>query len=73
MPRGRKKKEPLTIEQQIEKINAEIQELNEQIKGKKEILKDLEKQKKEEMLSTLADAVEKSGMSVEEVLEMLKN
>lgn len=73
MPRGRKKKENLTIEQQIEKINAEIQELNEQIKGKKEILKDLEKQKKDEMLSTLADAVEKSGMSVEEVLEMLKN
>ena len=73
MPRGRKKKEALTIDQQIEKVNAEIQELNDQIKGKKEILKDLEKQKKEEMLSTLADAVEKSGMSVEEVLEMLKN
>jgi len=73
MPRGRKKKENLTIDQQIEKINAEIQELNEQIKGKKEILKDLEKQKKDEMLSTLADALAKSGKSVEEVLDMLQD
>lgn len=73
MPRGHKKKENLTIDQQIEKINAEIQELNEQIKGKKEILKDLEKQKKDEMLSTLADALAKSGKSVEEVLDMLQD
>lgn len=73
MPRGRKKKENLTIEQQIEKINAEIQELNEQIKVKKTAIKDLEKQRKKEMLSTLVDAVEKSGKSVEEVLEMLKD
>lgn len=73
MPRGRKKKENLTIDQQIEKINAEIQELNEQIKVKKATLKDLEKQKKEETLSTLVDAMKKSGKSIEEVLEMLKD
>ena len=73
MPRGRKKKESLTIDQQIEKINAEIQELNDQIKEKKAVLKDLEKQKKEESFSTLVDAVKKSGKSIEEVLEMLKD
>ena len=73
MPRGRKKKESLTIDQQIEKVNTEIQELNDQIKEKKAVLKDLEKQKKEGTLSTLVDAVKKSGKSIEEVLEMLKD
>ena len=73
MPRGRKKKVELTIDQQIEKVNFEIKELNEQIKEKKEVLKDLERQKKEETLSSLADALEKSGKTVEEVLEMLKD
>ena len=62
MPRGRKKKVELTIDQQIEKVNFEIKELNEQIK-----------EKKEKTLSSLADALEKSGKTVEEVLEMLKD
>ena len=45
MPRGRKKKVELTIDQQIEKVNFEIKELNEQIKEKKEIWKGKRKRK----------------------------
>ena len=72
MPRGRKKKENLTIDQRIEQINDEIGELNATLKAKKAELKRLEKEKSSENLKLLADAVAESGMSVTEVLELLK-
>lgn len=73
MPRGRKKKAELTIDQRIEQIEAEIQELNEAVKAKKAELKALLKEKETEDMKTLLAAFEKSGKTVDEVLEMLKN
>ena len=73
MPRGRKKKTELTIDQRIEQIEAEIQELNETVKEKKAKLKALLKEKEAENMKTLLAAFEKSGKTVDEVLEMLKN
>ena len=72
MPRGRKKKE-LSIDEQIMKIDLDIKELNDALKNKKVERKKLEKQKEEESISILAEAVEKSGMTVQEVIEMLKS
>lgn len=73
MPRGRKKKVDLTIDQRIEQVEAEIQELSETIKEKKAELKDLLKEKETEKIKTLMTAFKDSGKTVEEVLELLKN
>ena len=72
MPRGRKKKESLTIDQQIEKVTAEITELMGQVKEKKAELKNLEAAKKSQMLAALSKAIRESGKSAEEVLEILR-
>lgn len=73
MPRGRKKKEILTVDQKIMKVEGEIQELNEALKAKKAELKALQKEKESEDKKVLLDAIEESGKSVDEILEMLKN
>ena len=72
------------IEEMIGKIESEIDTLGETIKAKKAELKELGKQKlaaekraaerkAEEDKSKLLDAVEKSGKSIEEILELIKN
>ena len=73
MPRGRKKKEILTVDQKIMKVEGEIQELNEALKAKKAELKALQKEKESEDKKVLLDAIKESGKSVDEILEMLKN
>jgi molecular chaperone GrpE (heat shock protein) len=73
MPRGRKRKVELTLDQRIENLEAELKELNETVKEKKDELKGLLKEKEAEQMATLMAAVRKSGKTVEEVLEMLKN
>lgn len=73
MPRGRKKKEILTVDQKIMKVEGEIQELNDTIKVKKAELKALQKEKESEDKQVLLEAIKESGKSVDEILEMLKN
>lgn len=70
MPRGRKK--DLSISEKIAKLDLEIKELGDELKKKKADRKKLEKLKANESLQVLAAAVAESGMTVEEVLELLK-
>lgn len=71
------------IESKIAAINSEIEDLGAQLKAKKAELKELSKQKltaeaeaaakkAEADKAAILDAVEKSGKSVEEILEFLK-
>ena len=71
------------IEEKIATVESEIEELGTQLKAKKDELKELGKQKlaaekdaaerkAEEDKKAILDAVEKSGKSVEEILELLK-
>ena len=85
-PKGSKNKKTVIVENIDEKIAAaekEIAELTDTLKTKKAELKDLVKakaesakiaaaKKAEEDKATILAAVEKSGKSVEEILEMLK-
>ena len=72
------------IEEMMGKIESEIEELTTTLKVKKGELKELGKQKLEaekkaaerkadEDKAKLFEAVEKSGKSIEEILEMIKN
>lgn len=85
-PRGSKNKKQTIVDNIDEKIAAvekEIAELTEKLKAKKAELKKLAKakvenariaaeMKAEEDKATILSAVEKSGKSVEEILELLK-
>ena len=85
-PRGSKNKKQTIVDNIDEKIAAaekEIAELTEKLKAKKAELKQLTKvkvenariaaeKKAEEDKATILSAVEKSGKSVEEILELLK-
>ena len=85
-PRGSKNKKQTVVDNIDEKIAAaekEIAELTEKLKVKKAELKKLAKakvenariaaeMKAEEDKATILSAVEKSGKSVEEILELLK-
>ena len=72
-PKGAKNKpkEVITIAEQITKAEAHITEIEEQLKAAKTELKELRKAKKEEEQAKVMEAIEASGKSLEEVLEML--
>ena len=72
MPRGRKKQADLTAAQKIEKVTAEIAELNIKLKAKKAELKKLEKEKDKEAEKEILKAVAASGLSAAEIVELLK-
>ena len=71
MPRGRKKK-PESVEEQMQLVQAEIEELSAKLKAKKKEMAVLEKAKKEEEQQKLLDAVAASGKSVDEIIGMLQ-
>ncbi|MCD7739625.1 MAG: hypothetical protein LUH58_11430 [Lachnospiraceae bacterium] len=71
MPRGRKKVQPQTVEERIAAVTAEMEALKEQLKEKKNELKELQTAKEAEDQKKLLDAFAASGKSVEEVLAML--
>ena len=71
MPRGRKKK-PESVEEQMQLVQAEIEELSEKLKAKKKEMAVLEKAKKAEEQQKLLDAVAASGKSVDEIIGMLQ-
>ena len=71
MPRGRKKK-PESVEEQMQLVQAEIEELSAKLKAKKKEMAILEKAKKAEEQQKLLDAVAASGKSVDEIIGMLQ-
>ena len=71
MPRGRKKK-PESVEEQMQLVQAEIEELSAKLKAKKKGMAVLEKAKKAEEQQKLLDAVAASGKSVDEIIGMLQ-
>lgn len=71
-PKGSKNKVPmLTIEQRIEKVSAEIESLQEQVKAKKNELKNLNTEKAEAEKRKLLEAIAASGKSVEEIISLI--
>ena len=71
MPRGRKKK-PESVEEQMQLVQAEIEEPSAKLKAKKKEMAVLEKAKKAEEQQKLLDAVAASGKSVDEIIGMLQ-
>ena len=71
MPRGRKKK-PESVEEQMQLVQAEIEELSAKLKAKKKEMAVLENAKKAEEQQKLLDAVAASGKSVDEIIGMLQ-
>lgn len=71
MPRGRKKK-PESVEEQMQLVQAEIEELSAKLKAKKKEMAVLEKARKAEEQQKLLDAVAASGKSVDEIIGMLQ-
>lgn len=71
MPRGRKKK-PESVEEQMQLVQAEIEELSAKLKAKKKEMAVLEKAKKAGEQQKLLDAVAASGKSVDEIIGMLQ-
>lgn len=68
----RRKKVEQTIEEQIAAIHAEIEELTNQVKEKKKVLKALKAEQAEADKAKLIEAFVNSGKSIEEAVELLK-
>ena len=68
MARGRKS---LSLDEQLEKITAEIDNMESSLKEMKKAKKDLENQIKQARLSELDDIISEKGLSFEEVKELL--
>ena len=68
MARGRKS---LSLDEQLEKITAEIDNMESSLKEMKKVKKDLEDQIKQARLSELDDLITEKGLSFEEVKKML--
>ena len=68
MPRGKKN---LTLDEQLVKITAEIENMENSLKEMKKAKKDLEDQIKQARLSELDDIISEKGLSFEEVKKML--
>ncbi len=73
MPRGRKKQESISLEARLADVTAQIEGAEEKLKAlrsqKKEIEKQIEDQKKEQ----LYNAVVASGKSIDEILAVLNS
>ena len=69
MARGRKA--ALTLDEQLEKITAEIDNMENSLKEMKKAKKDLENQIKQARLTELDELISEKGLSFEEVKKML--
>ena len=68
MARGRK---ALSLDEQLEKITAEIDNMESSLKEMKKAKKDLEDKIKQARLAELDDIISEKGLSFEEVKKML--
>ena len=71
MPRGRKKQETLTLEEQLQNLENQIAEAEANLKGLRTKKKELEAKIKEEQKEKLYKAVLQSGKSVDEIIARL--
>ena len=69
MARGRKP--ALSLDEQLEKITAEIENMENSLKEMKKAKKDLEDQIKQARLAELDEIISEKGLSFEEVKELL--
>ena len=69
MARGRKA--ALTLDEQLEKITAEIDNMENSLKEMKKVKKDLEDQIKQARLAELDEIISEKGLSFDEVKKML--
>lgn len=74
MPRtkGSRNKAAASVDERIAMVTAEIESLQEQVKGKKAELKRLMAEKAEEDQKRILDAVAESGKSVDEVIALIR-
>ena len=72
MPRGRKKQNVLTLEEQLVTVNERIQEVENELKQLRSQRKEIQAKIEEREKETLFRAVVDSGRTVEDVLEILK-
>lgn len=70
MPRGRKKKEDITLEQQLENIATEIVNKEAELKELKVKQKELKKQVEAQKVNELLAIVEEKGMSIQEAIDL---
>ena len=68
MPRGRKKQETLTLDEQLQNLESQIAEAEMNLKSLKTKKKDLEAKIKEEQEEQLDKAVLQSGKSIDEII-----
>ena len=70
-PKGSKNKSVLMIDERIAQVTAEIESLQEQIKEKKDELKQLNDEKAKEDQKRLMAAVMASGKTVDEIIALI--
>ena len=68
MPRGKKN---LTLNEQLTKIAAEIENMETSLKEMKKTKKELEEQIKQARLSELDELITEKGLSIEDIKELL--
>ena len=68
MPRGRKKQETLTLEEQLQNLENQIAEADMNLKSLKAKKKELDAKIKEEQKEKLYKAVLQSGESIDEII-----
>lgn len=71
MPRGRKKQENISLEERLADVTAQIERTEDTLKDLRRQRKDIEKQLEEQKKEQLYKAVVDSGKTIEEVLEVL--
>lgn len=73
MPRGQKRSKMDILNEQLEKKNAEISKMEEALKEAKDTRKKILEEIKTEKVSTMQDIIDKRGLNVDQVLDMLNN
>ncbi len=76
MPRtkgSKNKSSDLSIDERIAAVNSEIESLQKQVKAKKDELKKLKSKKEENDLKKIAEAIQASGKSVDEIIGLISD
>ena len=73
MPRGQKRSKMDILNEQLEKKNAEISKMEEALKEAKDTRKKILEEIKTEKVSAMQDIIDKRGLNVDQVLDMLNN
>ena len=69
MPRRKNSK----VDKKIEKLSAEIETMTAQLAEKKQELKVLKDQKQKEDMTEILEAIAQSGMTLEQVIDLIKS